>query len=218
MFNLKTNPKKNFIPKLDLKSPLAPLLLVEYIKYAELKELIDNIHSLVKENKYKTIATLSEFNNEGKSFFTLTLALGFTKFFRDKILIIDSSIENTMYDHFIDPNLESTKTNGPKSSIFHNLDIAIIRNFTSQYGELTEYEISVLAKEYAEEYSIVIIDTVCYGARNKNNNHPLVLAKRCDASILVMSSTPTQKRDLEHLQNSIKESNINLIGLVYNEG
>lgn len=218
MFNRKES--KVEVPKFYLDDPVAPTYLNEYINYSEIKQVIDNIHTQVKSQNIKTIAILSEFNEEGKSFFTATLCIAYSKFYNEKVLLIDTSTIKNNYSGFIDASEKNKKKNDSiiKKTIFPNFDLVNIQDFPRQNGEISEYQIDIMAKEFSDDYSLVMIDTTAFGSRNRNNAHPLVIAKRCDSSILIVSEISSSKKELDRFQISLKESQVKLLGVIYNEG
>lgn len=205
-------------PKFHMEDPMAPTYLNEYINYSEIKQVIDNIHIQVKEQKIKTMAVLSEFNEEGKSFFTATLCIAYSKFYNEKVLLIDTSTIKNNYAGFIDPEGKNQNDTMIKHTIFPNFDVVNIKDFPHQNGEISEYQIDIMAKEFSDDYSLVLIDTTAFGTRNRNNAHPLVIAKRCDSSILIVSEITSSKKELDRFQISLKESQVKLLGVIYNEG
>lgn len=214
----KQKEKKIEIPKFFIDDPMAPTYLNEYINYSEIKQVIDNIHTQVKHQKIKTIAVLSEFNEEGKSFFTATLCIAYSKFYNEKVLLIDTSPIKNNFASFIDQEAKNAKDSIIKSTIFPNFDVVNILDFPRQNGEISEYQIDIMAKEFSDDYSLVMIDTTAFGSRNRNNAHPLVIAKRCDSSILIVSEISSSKKELDRFQLSLKESHVKLLGVIYNEG
>lgn len=209
--------KKVETPKFFIDDPMAPTYLNEYINYSEIKQVIDNIHTEVKKQKIKTIAVLSEFNEEGKSFFTATLCIAYSKFYNEKVLLIDSSDRNN-YAGFIDPEAKNLNDSIIRRTIFPHFDVVNIKDFPRQNSEISEYQIDIMAKEFSDDYSLVMIDTTAFGSRNRNNAHPLVIAKRCDSSILIVSEISSSKKELDRFQISLKESQVKLLGVIYNEG
>jgi Mrp family chromosome partitioning ATPase len=190
--------------------------LSEYINYSEIKQSTDQINILIEKNNIRTLAILSEFTIEGKSFFAATLCAALSKFYQKKVLLIDTSTTKNSFSSLV----TSAKSKDPiiKKTKFENFDIAYIKDFPQKDGELTEYQIDAIAKEYSEDYSLVIIDTTAFGIRNKNNAHPLVIARRCDSSILVVSEISSNRKELDKFQLNLKDSHLNLLGVIYNDG
>lgn len=222
MFQKKEN--KPMIPRFFLDDPMAATYFNEYINYSEIKQAIDNIHTQVKEQDIKTLAVLSEFNEEGKSFFTATLCVAYSKFYNEKVLLIDTSTVKNNFSTLINhdsKNISNTKNADDtivKKTVFSNFDVVNIRDFPRQNGDISEYQIDIMAKEFSEDYSLVVIDTTAFGSRNRNNAHPIVIAKRCDSSILIVSEISSAKKELDRYQLSLKESQVKLLGVIYNEG
>lgn len=217
MFNRKKE-KKIEIPKLYLDDPMAPTYLNEYINYSEIKQVIDNIYTQVKAQKIKTIAILSEFNEEGKSFFAATLCIAYSKFYNEKVLLINTSTTKNNYSGFIDNDAKNKNDSIIRKTIFPNFDMVNVKDFPTKNSEISEYQIDIMAKEFSDDYGLVMIDTTAFGVRNRHNAHPLVIAKRCDSSILVVSEISSSKKELDRFQIGLKESQVKLLGVVYNEG
>lgn len=216
MFQKKEN--KVEIPKFFLEDPSSATFLNEYINYSEIKQAIDNIHTQVKDQNIKTLAVLSEFNEEGKSFFTAALCIAYSRFYNEKILLIDTSTVKNIFRSFIKTDGKENKDSIIKKTVFANFDIVNIRDFPRQNGDISEYQIDIMAKEFSDDYDLVVIDTTAFASRNRNNAHPIVIAKRCDSSILVVSEISSSKKELDRYQLSLKESQVKLLGVIYNEG
>lgn len=209
--------RENEIKPFDLTAVNAPEFVNEYVNYSEIKQTADQIQSLVEKQNIKTLAILSEFSLEGKSFFAASLCVAFAKFYNYKVLLIDTSTVKDSFKSFL---LDESEQNDKivKKTFFPNFDVANIKDFPRNRGEITEYQIDAIAKDYAEDYQLVIIDTTAFGVRNKNNAHPMVIARRCDSSILVVSDISSKSKELDKFQLSLKDSHLSLLGVVYNDG
>jgi Mrp family chromosome partitioning ATPase len=201
----------------DIMAENSPEFLNEYVNYSEIKQTADQVHNLIERNKIKTLAVLSEFSLEGKSFFAAALSIAFAKFYNYKVLLIDTSTTKDSFKSLLLSESEQTDKI-VKKTYFSNFDVANIKDFPRTRGEITEYQIDAIAKDYAEDYQLVIIDTTAFGVRNKNNAHPMVIARRCDSSILVVSEISSKTKELDKFQLSLKDAHLNLLGVVYNDG
>ncbi|MFZ4715043.1 MAG: hypothetical protein ACOYL6_15085 [Bacteriovoracaceae bacterium] len=208
--------KKEEANLFDLNNQRAPEFISEYINYSEIKQVTDQVNALIEKQNIKSLAILSEFTLEGKSFFAASFGAAISKFYQKKVLLIDTCTTKDSFSSFLSPN----KNQDPiiKKTMFDNFDIAYTKDFPQKGGEVTEYQIDAIAKDYSEDYALVIIDTTAFGVRNKNNAHPLVIARRCDSSILVVSEITSNRKELDKFQLNLKDSHLNLLGVVYNDG
>ena len=77
--------------------------------------------------------------------------------------------------------------------------------------------IRALARERAEQYGLVLLDTVALTAQNKRNADPMLVARTADASILVVSPRLLNSAQLHAHLKVLRDPALHLIGVVSNE-
>ena len=81
----------------------------------------------------------------------------------------------------------------------------------------SEYEIDQVTAEYAGQYDLVIFDMPALSARNRRNVDPWIVARRCDANVLVLGRSSLNRGVLRDLQQQLNEREIKLIGVIAND-
>jgi hypothetical protein len=106
----------------------------DYIKNPEFKRLLNKIALAQEVENFKSIAVLSEFSGEGKTFFISVLALGYAAFLKRRVLIMDT-ISQTRNDSFYISSVlgeESYAIEDTEVSNSGTIDLITTRNLKKQ--------------------------------------------------------------------------------------
>ncbi|HEY8280654.1 MAG TPA: hypothetical protein VIH99_13580, partial [Bdellovibrionota bacterium] len=71
-------------PEVDL-----PRTLQSVMRFAETKQIVDQILHAKRDRKIRSLAILSELPREGRTLFSATLAMSFGQLVRQKVLVVD---------------------------------------------------------------------------------------------------------------------------------
>lgn len=214
MFN-KT--KEKLVKKFPLQSPSSARYINEYVNFAEIKHLVDELAVKIEIKKLKTITLLSEFSGEGKSFFSLVMAAAYGKFYNKKILILDTSFNRDTFAYFVKGD-EDFQDKVIKKTVFKNVDLAHVYDFPNTNNEIIDYQLDSLIQDLYAQYDLIIVDTNAYAVANRHNIHPLVVARRSDGAILLTSGVSSYMFHQKRYEKDINQSHIKLIGVIHNEG
>lgn len=183
--------------------------LKNFIQYSEVKLLLDQILVLQEQAHFQSIAIISEFQGEGKSFICAALALVYSERLNKKVLVIDTTVEANAPDLLAELLEDTTRVD--------LISLKTLRGASSTQAP-DEYELKRLLTEKKPLYSLILVDSASLSKRNKNNYDPVVIARQCDAAILVSGNTkPAEAPAAEH-QKKIHDAEIKLIGMIYNQG
>lgn len=206
----------------DIRSPL-----FEYVRYTEFKRLLNQLVSLQREKQFKTLAVLSEFPGEGKTFFVAVLALGYAMLLHKKVLIVNTTHQTRNRALYLD------RIFGPTDSQAHSpthspdepshagpqiIDLLTGDNVERESSESSDFWIGPQINKYRGRYDLILFDTCALSRANKNNIDPVIIAKYTDASILVTSYESVSRDVLGRLKGQFQQWQIQLLGTVFNSG
>ncbi len=191
---------------IEIKSPLNDSLQT-FIQYSEIKSLLDRIIQLQDLQKFKSLAIVSEQDGEGKSFLAATLGYAYTSRKQSKVMIVDTS---------------ATALPGEPNPLRDFLEQQPLIDFTSlrewdKNNTADEYQLKTLFAKTGQNYGLIIVDTSALFRKNKNNFDPFLIARLCDAAILVTSRSDLPTEKSQDNKKRIVESNIHLLGMVHNQ-
>lgn len=192
----------------------------EFINYSEFKQLVDSIYDLQTQKKLKSIAILSELSLEGKSFFSGSLAVAFSRFLKRKVLVVDTSVFTNKgalsIEEILEPDHSRIKKNGIMPTLFAGVDFLKLTPAAS--SEAVEYDIDRVIAENAAKVDLIIFDTSALAQKNKGNVDPLVVARRVNGSIFLISPKAKALGALNTLDKAVAQGSLTLLGVVENLG
>lgn len=213
--------------------------LKDFIRYSEVKQVLYRILDLQKERgtDFRSLAVVSALPGEGKTLFCTALAMAYVETCRARLLVVDTTTFNRpgslILRQCLDPSHpqidllslaeERRSANGVKP----------LSGVERQEGPLgtdereglpppspMEIEHSLIrkvAKEHAKQYGLVILDTTALSVKNKNNLDPSLVARKSDASLLLVSRKLLESSDLGERLQQLMDPALHLIGVVSNE-
>jgi Mrp family chromosome partitioning ATPase len=194
--------------------------LRRFVQFVEMKSLLDRVLQLQEQAKFHTLALLSEFDGEGKTFITAALARAYTERLHRKVLIVDASTPQPAHAPVPAKNRRGADLLGSLLDDAEDIDIIGLREWSgSQPGaKVDEYKIQALFAQMASRYSLVFVDTSSLSRRNLNNFDPALIARQCDAALLISSRSEIVQNISEEHRRRIQGQNIRLIGMIHNQG
>lgn len=196
--------------------------LKEYISFAEFKQLIDRVLQIQRTRKLENIAVISEFAQEGKTFFSTAFGIGYANRTRSKTLIVDTTTFTHPDSLTLERTLELDDRKKEDSHINHtlvvNVDALKMIEFQPSEPEAEESKASQIIETYQSQYGLILFDTCALSAKNKHNIDPLAVARQCQSSILIISKQTADAGGLKRIKDRLEKEHVQLLGIVYNAG
>lgn len=220
-------------------------ILFDYIRCSEFKRLLDQIHTLQETQDLKSLAVLSEFAGEGKTFLISVLALGYASFLRKRVLIMDT-ISQTRDESFYLTNVLGSQLmmdgqgEGTDKGI---IDLITSRSlyrqiqlyeqhepipaleaelpvpYDERFGyENSDFQIGSFVASLYDSYDLILLDTCALKDVEKENLDPIILAKQAGAAILVTSQRSLERSTMGKIKKELQRSNVTLVGTIFNDG
>lgn len=197
------------------------LLLNDYIRGTEFKRLINQIIMAQVNNSFRSVAILSEYSREGKTFFAAALALAYAKYLVGRVLIVDTVRQpsnHTLYHRAIRgqyaPDLSHPQTDISPGLI----DLLTTGETETAARGTSDFILCSYIDTIKHRYDLVIVDTCAMAEANKDNVDPIIAARHIDTSILITSSRSVERTVVGSIKNRFEQYNINVLGAVFNRG
>ena len=206
-------------PEVDL-----PRTLQSVVRFAETKQILDQLLQAQRERKMRSLAVLSELPREGRSLFTATLATSFGQLVKQKVLVVDGSTQRGSYSLSLERLLESdelsedTHVKQVRRTLSVNVSLVRLRDWAEGMDTIAEYEVKSLMDGPGKNFDLAIFDTCAMAAKNRNNLDPIAIARRCDAAVLLVSRRSATRAMLGEIRERLKKEKLELLGIVLNEG
>ncbi|MEK7389364.1 MAG: hypothetical protein AAB036_06680 [Elusimicrobiota bacterium] len=207
--------------------------LRDYSHYTEIKQLAYTIAALQQEKKFNSLAVLSFYHGEGKTLLCAALALAYAETSRSRVLIVDTTLLAGAQSLSLSECLPNSENNvkcislaeqrrdfaaplaplpGPPGS-----DNPLAVSAADSLGGSEFAIITNATKVDAEQYGLVLLDTMPLTVKNKNNFDPRLVARLANASILVVSQQLLDAGRLDEHLKMLQDPSLNLIGMISNE-
>ena len=214
-------------------------IFFDYIRDPAFKRLLNQIIISQEEENFKSIAVISEYPGEGKTFFISVLALGLASFLKKRVLIMDTISQTRNESFYISSVLENEQVIQDEDSDDSNrgvIDLITTKNLRRQaqqnkfldYDSKTQsqdeqddydtadFQIGKFIKSLTPSYDIILLDTCSLSEVTKVHLDPIILAHQADAAILITSKHSIKSDVLTRIKKELKSPNIRLIGTIYN--
>lgn len=218
--------------KTNMLQPATWTDLEGYVRKPEFKALLDRLLTIKSKQDLRTFAVLSPQEKDGRTFLTMALAIAFAQFLNQRVLIVDAShrepkiIDGEPKNSFELLAVDAFEITDRESAGFlvastardkiHLLNFYDLRN---KYGEGVEYFADQIFKKLQNDYDIVLVDTAALLANQQVSFDSFIVAKRCDASALLISGRHELRMPiLERLFTEVQATRINLVGVIVDEG
>jgi Mrp family chromosome partitioning ATPase len=193
--------------------------LHNFIQYTEIKNLLDRLLLLQETEKFHSLAVLSEFDGEGKTFVAAALAVAYTERLKRKVLIVDTTTPRQLHLPVSAKTRKKSELLGELLEEAEQVDVISLSEWSGMksHGNADEYQIKKLFAQIATQYSLILVDTSSLSRRNRNNFNPVLIARQCDASILISARSEIAPAISEEHKNNIVNSHVKLIGMIHNQ-
>ncbi len=201
-----------------------PKVLQSVVRFAETKQILDQVLQAQRDKKIRSIAILSELPREGRSLFTAMLAMSFGQLVRQKVLVVDCHTLRGPYSLSLERLLESDELSEEarqgevRKTLSMNVSVVRLRDWAEERDTIAEYEVKNLMDGPGRDFDLAIFDTCAMAAKNRNNLDPIAIARRCDASILLVSRRTASRSMLHEIRERMKKEKLDLLGIAHNEG
>lgn len=201
-----------------------PRALQTVVRFAETKQILDQLLQAQRERKVRSLAILSEMPREGRSLFSATLATSFGQLVRQKVLVVDCNTHRNPNSLSLERLLESDeipadeKVEQVRKTLSSNVSLVRLRDWAEGLDSIAEYEVKNLMDGPGKDFDLAIFDTCAMAAKNRNNLDPIAIARRCDAAILVVSRRSGTRMLLHEIRERLKKEKLELLGIALNEG
>jgi Mrp family chromosome partitioning ATPase len=199
-------------------APAAPLreYFSEYLAYTECKRLLNQIVVNQQKQGFKTVAVLSNMAREGKSFFVLSLALGYATLLGKRVLVVDVVNQTSDRSLFRETILGEERTEqGVACGL---VELLSTRNKDGRSAEATDFQIGPYVDSIKDLFDLVLYDTCALDSATKENIDPVIIARSADVSILVTSPRSIGGDLISRTKERLERWDIKLLGMVFNDG
>jgi Mrp family chromosome partitioning ATPase len=187
----------------------------EYLSYTECKRLLNQMLVSQQQQGFKTVAVLSNFPREGKSFFVLSLALGYATLLGKRVLVVD--VVNQTSDRML---FRETLVGEERSD--HRVTCGLVelistRSKDGRRAEATDFQIGPYIDSVKDFFDLVLFDTCALQGATKENIDPVIIARSADISVLITSPKSIGGDIISRTKESLTRWDIKLLGMVFND-
>ncbi len=192
----------------------------DYIRYSEFKRLLGGLIAIVDRDQLKVVTVLSEFPQEGKTFFVAATALGYAALLGKRVLVVNTSLvtkegslslKRIYHEQFQNVPLLDGRTSAARMIDF----ISPLANDGPEPA-ITDFQIGSSLNMIKANYDLILIDTCALSLSNKKNIDPVVIARNSDASVLVTSERSLNRESIQSIKAQLSQWKIRLAGSVHN--
>jgi Mrp family chromosome partitioning ATPase len=212
---------KDFLPALK-SSYLANSPFFSYIRGSEFKRLLGQVTNLVEREQIKTLAILSAYPQEGRTFVVATLALGYAVLLKKRVLIVNTALKlranslniKRLYDE------ELRHAPGPKrgqSDRMIDLMSPEMNSREESQADTVDFQIGNYISAFKQNYDLTLIDNCALILKDEKIIDPIVIASQADASFLVTSEKSLKRGQLTETKDLLSKWRVRLVGSVYND-
>lgn len=210
----------------------------EYISYTECKRLFHQLDISRDKTGFKSLAVLSSYPQEGKSFLVLTLAVGYASLMGMRVLIAD--VVNQPHNRMLFRESLTGKGQNATPSVSTvsagkrvplrgvsldatrrgkgHIELLSTRNTEGGNAVTTDFQIVPYINTLKDEFDLILFDTCAFESANSENIDPVIIARGADASILVTSPRSIGNNHIVRIRENLEKWDIKLLGTVFNDG
>ncbi len=194
--------------------------LNHFIQDVRFKRTLNQILAFQSDTQFKSLAIMSEYPGEGKTFIVSALALAYARFLNSRVLIVDTIDQpesNTLhFQSILGQHL-------PEGRVSQNSEPGLIDllSTSNDYPELrqaSDFQLGNYIKSVQSRYDIVLFDTCAISAASRMTIDPVILGQFVDYAVLVTSTQSLQKRVLIRVTKTLQSNRVNLLGALFNHG
>jgi Mrp family chromosome partitioning ATPase len=212
---------RDFLPALSAPY-LANSRFYSYIRSSDFKRLLSQTSSLVDANQVKTLAILSSYPQEGRTFFVSALALGYAVLLKKRVLIVNTALRvrkdslNIEKIYFEELQHAPSVRDGQYIRAIDLMSPKMSTNDVSQ-ADTVDFQIGRYISVYKQNYDLILIDNCAITVHDEKTIDPIVIAGQADASLLVTSDKSLQRGPLVEMKDLLTKWRVRVIGAIHNE-
>lgn len=212
---------RDFLPALSAPF-LANSAFYSYIRCSDFKRLLSQVSSLVENNQVKTLAILSAYPQEGRTFFVSALALGYAVLLKKRVLIVNTALRqrkdslNIQKIYFDELQHAPGVRDGQHVRAIDLMSPKMNSNDVSQ-ADTVDFQIGRYISVYKNNYDLILIDNCALNVHDEKTIDPIVIAGQADASLLVTSEKSLKKGPLEEMKELLTKWRVRVVGTIHNE-
>lgn len=182
--------------------------LYEYLQHAQFKRLLSQVRTAEERAGVRSIALLSEFPREGRTFFTSVLALGYASLLRRRVAIVDTVTPR---------GKNALKSWAPTQYPLHS-DLIGSLHVQDVARDASDFQIAEYITSLERDYDLILLDTCSFQTSNDYTMDPLIIAHHSDSALFLTSKRSLGKDQLLRLRREVNRWQIDILGTVHNEG
>ena len=200
----------------------------EAFSHPESRQVIDRI----LRSQVRSLAVVSQFPGEGKTFVSTMLAAGISRFASRRVLLIDSvssgksvqALPDGGGDLLIDPLYTSRVDTVVARNIYEhrkrNTEVSDSLRPTSAGAEadVSDFDLLAFIASNLGSYGLVLVDTCALTSVSSETFHPAIIASHVEGVLVVLSPQGMQRTALAALRGALNREGIRPIGFVVTAG
>jgi Mrp family chromosome partitioning ATPase len=212
---------RDFLPALSAPY-LANSQFYSYIRSSNFKRLLSQVSSQVETNQVKTLAILSAYPQEGRTFFVSALALGYAVLLKKRVLIVNTALRlrkdslNIQKIYFEELQHASGVRDGQHVRAIDLMSPKMSTNDVSQ-ADTVDFQIGRYISVYKNNYDLILIDNCALTVHDEKTIDPIVIAGQADASLLVTSDKSLKRGPLLEMKELLSKWRVRVVGTIHNE-
>jgi hypothetical protein len=216
------SPPREFLPA--LQSPkLKASQFLDYIRFSEFKRILLHVSALLDTEKVKTVAILSAYPQEGRTFFISAMAMGYAILLKKRVLIVNTALKiqkdslniRTVYDE----QLQYAPVYGDWTNHANRM-IDLMSPQMNDEGDVTDadtvdFQIGAYISTFKHNYDLILIDTCALTSTAGKVIDPVVIAGQADASILLTSEQSMNRESLTEVKALLSQWRVRVLGSIH---
>jgi Mrp family chromosome partitioning ATPase len=212
---------KDYLPALKA-TYLSNSPFFSYIRGSEFKRLLGQVTTLVEREQVRTLAILSSYPQEGRTFLVSALALGYAILLKKRVLIVNTSLKlrpgsldiKRVYDDEL-RHVPGSPTGIPDRMI--DLMSPDMNNQEESQADTVDFQIGTFISTFRQYYDLTLIDNCALTVKDEKIIDPIVIASQADASFLVTSDKSLKRGSLTQTKDLLTQWRVRLVGAVHND-
>ncbi|MCB0333762.1 MAG: hypothetical protein KDD55_09710 [Bdellovibrionales bacterium] len=194
-------------------------VLLDYIRRTEFKRMLNRIVMAQAEEGFRSISVLSEYPEEGRSFFISALALAYTRYLHSRVLIVET-IEQTKNRSLFLQSVVGEHLPESENPHFEDdpgyIDLLTTRSLGEGEYDTADFQIGKYLQKLEGRYDLVLVDTCPLSEVNARSIDPYIIARHTEAAVLITSPQSMKRSIVSPIVEQVKRMGVRLLGTVYN--
>lgn len=242
-----TTSARSVIEKIEVQ-PAVPSILRSYIQRPECKRLVREVLTHQEESGARTLALVSQYAGEGRSFMAAAIALSYSQFLLKRVLVIDTvqatlRTSSVLKNYLADDCYEGPRPTPPKRGVgaIEMVSPELLNDLVGgrmRAGSMEPYLLGTtmpIERESVQHlgidfhlgnyldnvenrYDLIIVDTCAFSEAAHNQVDPALAAAVSHMVMLVNSARSINQESISAIQKVLTQNRISLFGSVYNSG